>query len=185
MYYLKGLLVIMELLFVSSNRAKYQELKQIIPNLELYSLDIPEYQGSHEEIVRGKCLYAYNILKRPLIVEDSALSFQAWKGMPGPYIKPFMEHNTCEDIFNLLVNMNKEATATCIIGYIDGRGIQLFTGSTMGKIVAPIGDHGFSWDPIFEANGQPKGSFATLTIEEKLKYSPRNRAALLLQQFLN
>ncbi len=141
--------------------------KKIIPNLELHSLDIPEYQGSHEEIVQVKCRYVYEIIKRPLIVEDSSLSFHAWKGMPGPYIKSFMEENTCEDLYNLLKPVNKRAAASCIIGYVDAKTILLFKGSTEGNIVAPIGDYGFSWDPIFEALDQPKGSFATLSENKK------------------
>lgn len=175
----------MALLFVSSNQGKYQELKKTFENLELYPLDIPEYQGSHEEIVKGKCRYAYDILKRPLIVEDSSLSFQAWNGMPGPYIKPFMENNTCQHIYDLLKPFSKEAVASCIIGYVDSQGITLFTGSTKGQIVSPIGTYGFSWDPIFEAEGQPKGSFATLTEEEKILFSPRQKAANALQKYLS
>jgi len=173
----------MKLFFVSSNENKYYQLQRAIKELEMYNLDIPEYQGTHEDIVKGKCKYAYDILKCPLIVEDTSLSFEAWKGMPGPYIKPFMEHNNCEDIYNLLKD-NKNALATCIIGYIDSEGIILFKGSTKGHIVKPIGDYGFSWDCIFQAEGQNDGSFATMKEEERIIYSPRNKAAESLKVYI-
>jgi XTP/dITP diphosphohydrolase len=51
--------------------------------------------------------------------------------------------------------------------------VKLFVGSVRGTIVAPRGEGGFGFDPIFEHNGS---TFAELTSEEKNALSHRGRA---------
>jgi inosine triphosphate pyrophosphatase len=34
---------------------------------------------------------AYKVFNKPVIVEDTSLCFNAFKGMPGPYIKWFLK----------------------------------------------------------------------------------------------
>ncbi len=50
-------------------------------------VDLPEYQGSPEEVVREKCAEAARRIQGPVIVEDTCLCFNALGGLPGPYIK--------------------------------------------------------------------------------------------------
>jgi XTP/dITP diphosphohydrolase len=49
----------------------------------------------------------------------------------------------------------------------------LFVGSVRGTLVAPRGDGGFGYDPIFEHDGS---TFAELTSAEKNALSHRGRA---------
>jgi len=51
---------------------------------------VPELQGDAEEIAREKALIAFNQAKKPVLVEDTSLCFNAYKGLPGPYIKWFL-----------------------------------------------------------------------------------------------
>jgi len=51
--------------------------------------------------------------------------------------------------------------------------VKLFVGSVRGTIVAPRGDGGFGYDPIFDHDGS---TFAELTAEEKNALSHRGRA---------
>jgi len=51
---------------------------------------VPELQGDSEEIAREKALIAFNQAKKPVLVEDTSLCFNAYKGLPGPYIKWFL-----------------------------------------------------------------------------------------------
>ena len=51
------------------------------------NVDLPEYQGTPEEVVREKCLEAAKRIQGPVIVEDTCLCFNALGGLPGPYIK--------------------------------------------------------------------------------------------------
>ncbi len=54
-------------------------------------IDLPEYQGTPEEVAREKCKLAAKHVKGPVIVEDTSLCFNALGGMPGPYIKWFLK----------------------------------------------------------------------------------------------
>ena len=54
-------------------------------------VDLPEYQGTIEEIARMKCRFAAERVKGPVLVEDTAMGFDALKGLPGPYIKWFLK----------------------------------------------------------------------------------------------
>jgi XTP/dITP diphosphohydrolase len=51
--------------------------------------------------------------------------------------------------------------------------VKLFEGVVRGRIVAPRGDGGFGYDPIFEHNGK---TMAEMTTEEKNAVSHRGRA---------
>jgi XTP/dITP diphosphohydrolase len=55
----------------------------------------------------------------------------------------------------------------------DGVPVKLFEGVVPGEIVAPRGDGGFGFDPIFEYNGK---TFAEMDTEEKNAISHRGRA---------
>ena len=45
------------------------------------------------EISNLKAKHAYSILKKPVFVEDTSLCFAALHGMPGPYVKWFVNGN--------------------------------------------------------------------------------------------
>jgi len=47
-------------------------------------------QGEPFEIAKEKARLAYEQLKVPVITEDTSLCFNAYKGLPGPYIKWFL-----------------------------------------------------------------------------------------------
>jgi len=55
----------------------------------------------------------------------------------------------------------------------DGLPVRLFEGLAPGRIVAPRGESGFGYDPIFEYDGQ---TFAEMDTEEKNAVSHRGRA---------
>lgn len=79
--------------FVTGNKKKLEEFKAIMGDdsgLELTSvgLDLPELQGSDPlEIAKDKCMRAAEIIRAPVITEDTSLCFNALGGLPGAYIK--------------------------------------------------------------------------------------------------
>ncbi|XP_035306734.1 inosine triphosphate pyrophosphatase isoform X3 [Cricetulus griseus] len=52
---------------------------------------VPEYQGEPDEISIQKCKEAARQVQGPVLVEDTCLCFNALGGLPGPYIKWFLE----------------------------------------------------------------------------------------------
>ncbi|CAI7659954.1 unnamed protein product [Penicillium bialowiezense] len=79
----------MPLTFVTGNPNKVIEVHAIIGDtipIQPLALDIPEIQGSLEEIASDKCRRAAQIINGPVLIEDSALEFRAMNGLPGPYV---------------------------------------------------------------------------------------------------
>lgn len=67
-------------------KAAYLSFKVISQNI-----DLPEFQGKPDEISVAKCEEAVKHVKGSVIIEDTCLGFNALGGMPGPYIKWFLE----------------------------------------------------------------------------------------------
>lgn len=83
-------------MFVTGNAKKLEEVTQILGDSSPYTLvakkiDLPEYQGEPDEISVQKCREAARQVQGPVIVEDTCLCFNALGGLPGPYIKWFLE----------------------------------------------------------------------------------------------
>ena len=113
-----------------------------------------------------------------MIVEDTCLCYNALKGMPGPYIKWFLDAIKPEGLFKLLAGFeDKSAYALCIFGYSDGVDSEpvLFQGKTLGHIVEPRGPTDFGWDPCFQPEGFQE-TYAQMDKTEKNKISHRKKA---------
>lgn len=171
------------LTFVTGNAKKLAEIKAILGEnfpLEVASvkIDLAENQGEIEEISISKCQEAAKHVKGPVVVEDTSLCFNSLKGLPGPYIKWFLEKLEPEGLHKLLAGWeDKSAEAVCTLAYCEGEGkeVILFQGRTQGEIVSPRGTRDFGWDCIFQPRGYDK-TYGELPKEEKNKISHRFRA---------
>ncbi|KAJ9092076.1 hypothetical protein QFC19_008850 [Naganishia cerealis] len=82
--------------FVTGNANKLREVQQILAvgdsgiQVTNQALDVPEVQGSTQEVAIAKCKSAAEQLGKACVTEDTALCFDALGGLPGPYIKDFM-----------------------------------------------------------------------------------------------
>ena len=87
-----------------------------------------------------------------MIVEDTCLCFHALGGLPGPYIKWFLEAVGPSGLHRMLAGFeDKTAHALCMFGYSDGEEEPIvFEGRTEGTIVEPRGPTDFGWDPCFQ-----------------------------------
>ncbi|KAJ3479566.1 hypothetical protein NLI96_g8959 [Meripilus lineatus] len=180
-----------KLTFVTGNAMKLKEVRAILGEVGIevvsQALDIPELQGTTQEIARDKCRRAADIIQGPCITEDTALCFDALDGLPGPYIKDFHTRLGLEGLNTLLEGFpDKTAWALCTFGYSAGPGTEplLFEGRTKGKIVPPRGPSRFGWNPVFEESQSGK-TFAEMTDDEKYSCSHRSRALELLKKFLD
>ncbi|XP_017473688.1 PREDICTED: inosine triphosphate pyrophosphatase isoform X2 [Rhagoletis zephyria] len=157
--------------FVTGNAKKLEELVAILgdkfPRKVVSSkIDLPELQGEIDEIAVKKCKEAAKQIDGPVLVEDTCLCFNALQGLPGPYIKWFLEKLQPEGLHRLLAGWDDKSAK----------------GITEGSIVEPRGCRDFGWDPIF----QPKGyqlTYAEMPKEEKNKISHRYRALAALQEY--
>ncbi|GAA5858403.1 hypothetical protein JCM5353_003956, partial [Sporobolomyces roseus] len=87
------------ILFVTGNANKLKEVRSILlsssssQNLTVESrdLDLPEIQGTTQEVAIAKVRAAAEVVGGACITEDTALGFEALGGLPGPFIKYFMK----------------------------------------------------------------------------------------------
>ena len=61
-----------------------------------------ELQGEPEFLAERKAQTAVKIIGGPVIIEDVSLCFNSLKGLPGPYIKSFVEKLGRQGLCNLL-----------------------------------------------------------------------------------
>ncbi|ROL55557.1 Inosine triphosphate pyrophosphatase [Anabarilius grahami] len=145
---------------------------------------VPEYQGEPDEISIQKCQEAARQVEGPVLVEDTCLCFRALGGLPGPYIKWFLDKLKPEGLYKLLAGFeDKSAWALCTFAFCAGKEepVQLFRGITEGRIVEPRGPRDFGWDPCFQPDGYEK-TYAELPKEVKNSISHRYRALAALSE---
>ncbi len=178
------------LIFVTSNKHKIEEAQEALKEFDIQQVakDIPEIQGTAEEIVKYKAQRAFAQLKKPCFVEDVSLCIDAWKGLPGPYVKIFMQTLKAQGVWDLVKHLaDPSCSAVATIGYVESVASEkepvLLTGVVKGKLVAPRGTGGWGFNPIFEPEGF-KQTYAEMGGEAKSAISHRKKALEELHEYL-
>lgn len=81
---------------------EFQTIVGDLLNVTSMNLDLPELQGEPKEIAKEKVMIAYRQIKKPVLIEDTSLCYNSLKGLPGPYIKWFLEKLGHEGLNKLL-----------------------------------------------------------------------------------
>lgn len=176
----------MPITFLTGNTGKIKEIQAIIPAIKSMDLDLPEIQSlDAREVVTDKLRRAYYHHNGEFIVEDTSLYINSLKGLPGPLVKWFLKTVGCAGIATMAEAFGDgSAIAKTIIGYSNNKDdIHFFEGTISGTIVAPRGNEGFGWDPIFIPNGHSE-TFAEMSSSAKRKISMRQQAAIKLRTYL-
>ena len=195
----KGLPVVT---FVTGNQKKLEELERILKTgenmtngeslpfrLRSKKVELSELQGGPVEIAKEKCYSAAKEIGGAVITEDTSLCFNALGGLPGPYIKWFLETCGHEGLNKLLSSYeDKTGYAQTVVAFAagPGRAPKVFVGKTPGKIVMPRGRLDFGWDPIFQPDEGVDGkTYAEMTKDEKDAISHRSRALSKMRAYFN
>ncbi len=172
---------------VTSNENKAKEVATFfagVAEVRHTFLDIPEFRDNDVGIIaKEKARYAWDVLRCPLIVDDTGFFVTALNGFPGPYAAYVLDTIGMEGILCLLEGVkDRSAYFETAIAFADGEGIiRVFRGVVEGTIVSPRGEEGFGYDPIFSVDGL---TFAERTTAEKTTMSHRGHALAALRQFL-
>lgn len=175
-----------EITFITGNQNKADYLAKYLGfPVQHQKLDLDELQSMDLNfIVEHKVKQAYNIIKKPVIVEDVSLEFDALGGLPGPFIKFFVDEVPFESICRMIDEKNRNAKAKCVFRYYDGKILKLFEGEMGGKIAEhPTGENGYGWDKLFIPNGYSV-TRASLNEEEDLKTYLQIKPFEKLKEFL-
>ena len=176
--------------YVTGNAKKQREVNAILSQQNLspfrvqhVDIDLPELQGDPIDIAKAKCREAAQRIGGAVVIEDTSLCFSALNGLPGPYIKWFVDDLGNDGLYKLLAGHDDHsAHCQCTMAFSAGPGSEprVFVGKTDGTIVAPQGSGGFGWDQIFVPDGEDV-PFADMPLERKNEISHRSRA---LAQFV-
>lgn len=172
--------------FITGNLNKLKWTKRYVTlPLAHTELHLTEIQSlAIEEVVEHKVKEAFNIVKTPVIVEDTSLQFEALGQLPGTLIKWFLKELGNDGLCKLVTNTNRNATVTVLFAFYDGKNLQLCKGVRKGTISdSPRGTNGFGWNPIFIPEGYKK-TFAEMTDDEIDATTPRRIAAEKLNSYL-
>lgn len=178
-----------DLTFVSCNRDKYEEYKQLlgISDLRWSTRDLTKSQNvSVSAIAEDKIKDLIPQVRGvPFFVEHSGLVIEAWRNLPGGLAKVFLENIGNEGICRMMHaydGADRSATAVVVIGFHspDGR-TRTFRGEKHGRIAdEPVGSNNFGWDPVFIPDGQRLGqakTYAEMSLQEKNLVSMRRAAS--------
>jgi non-canonical purine NTP pyrophosphatase (RdgB/HAM1 family) len=177
-----------ELTFITGNQNKADFLaKHLGMPVAHHKLDLDEIQSlDPHEVVEHKVRQAYDLLHKPVLVEDAGLIFTAMGKLPGTFVKWFIEEIGYEGLIDLANSLpDQTAVGRVCYGLYDGEALHFFDGEMRGRIAkeARDGGMGFGFDPIFINDGFDK-TRAEMTEEEYVRSSYRTPAIQKLRDFL-
>jgi inosine triphosphate pyrophosphatase len=180
------------LTFVTGNAKKLAEVIAILGDdfpfvVVNHKLDLPELQGEPDEVSIEKCKLAAQQIDGPVIVEDTSLCYNALGGLPGVYIKWFLEKTGHDGLNRILSSYeDKSAYAQCVFSLVESPSAtpRVFVGRTPGKIVPARGPTDFGWDPIFQPDESNNETYAEMEKSAKNIISHRGRALAELRKFM-
>lgn len=160
--------------------------KIVLPKDEGIEFD-PEETGSsffENAMIKAKALY--DIVKAPVLADDSGICIDFLKGAPGVHSARYGsvegEHVSAEAGINKVlaelkgVKDRSARFACCMVFLLDENRFYSVQETCEGHITgAPSGSGGFGYDPIFFVEKFGK-TFAELTSEQKNSISHRGRA---------
>jgi XTP/dITP diphosphohydrolase len=174
--------------FVTTNPGKVREAEEYLEGLydvEQLDYDYTEIQSDDlADIAARGAREAFDARHDdvPVIVDDAGLFVKAVGGFPGPYSSYVEDTLGVERVWRVGADLeDRRAAFRCTVAFTDGDTTETFSGAVQGRIVAPRGDGGFGYDPIFEHDGE---TFAEMDTEEKNALSHRGRALAKLADWL-
>lgn len=183
----------MKIILASNNKGKLREMRELLAELGIevlsqreagFDIEVEETGITFEENSYLKASAITALSGLPAVADDSGLMVEHLGGEPGVYSARYTGNHDDSDedrYMYLLKKMEgvtdrraKFVSAVCCT-FPNGDIIRT-KGECHGNILyAPVGEHGFGYDPVFGPDCS-EGSMAQLTDEEKNAISHRGKA---------
>lgn len=184
-----------KIVFATNNANKLREAREILTPLGIEVLsqreagadcDPEENGATFVDNARIKAEAVYNVVKCPVIADDSGLCVDALDGRPGVFSARYASNEEkCPKLLAEMKNVpddKRSAYFECSIVYIDSDGSFSCSGRCTGKIgYEERGTNGFGYDPVFLYGEK---TLAEMTPEEKNGISHRGKALAALYDIL-
>ncbi len=175
-----------DLVFITGNQHKADYLaKWLGVPVPHRKVDLDELQSLDlREVVEHKVRQAYDVVKKPVLVDDVSLIFTAMGRLPGTLIKWFLEEMGNEKLCDLAKALpNQEAISEMMYAVYDGKELTIFTGKVAGNIASKPSGNSFGWNNIFIPNGYTQ-TYGEMDEEQFNACSHRGQAIEKLRAFL-
>ena len=179
--------------FITGNQHKADYLaKWLGLPLEHQKIELDEIQSLDlKTVVEHKVRQAYNVIQKPVLVEDVALTFNGMGRLPGTFIKWFLEEVGAEGLCRLSHGLeDKSASAAIMYALFDGEELHTFEASVDGTIAPEVRSlegndwkNSLSWNSVFIPEGSTK-TYAEMTDQELEPFSHRAKAIIKLRGYL-
>jgi len=182
----------MKLLIATRNRHKFDEIRAILAPYGVQATDLREHPEAPEVVEDGATFEANAILKAVTLAratgfwtlaDDSGLEVDALNGEPGVRSARYAGEpsddaaNNCKLLATLGARPDRRARFRCALALAEPAGpVRTVSGACPGVILlAPRGQHGFGYDPLFVPDGFEL-TFAELDAATKNRISHRAQA---------
>lgn len=176
-----------DITIITGNPNKVKDMSYLLGReLSRSELDLVEIQSTNAaEVAKHKAIDAYAQLQKPVLVDDTSLTFEHWGTLPGALIKYFMTEVGCDGMLEMLAGTtNRNCYMECAIAYCDENGPRLFVGRVDGTVATEQrGTNGWGYDTIFIPNGETM-TCAEMEGGKYWSYSARHRAVEALKEGL-
>ncbi len=183
----------MKMILASNNKGKLREMRELLAGLGIevlsqreagFNIEVEETGTTFEENSYLKASAITALSGLPAVADDSGLMVDYLDGEPGVYSARYTGNHEDSDIDRYMYLLKKLEGVTerrakfvsAVCCTFPNGDIIRTRGECHGNILhAPVGEHGFGYDPVFGPDGC-QGSMAQLTDEEKNAISHRGKA---------
>lgn len=172
----------MKLYYITGNPDKIKDAQLKLSNFPNIQIEgqkvegiIEEQSDSIEEISMSKAKQAYEVIKQPLIVNDSGWYIPALNGFPGVYMSYVNKCFTAADFLNLMKDKSDQSIILReVVTYIDENQVKQFKHEFKGEFAKEPAGEGRVSDTIVKLGNSGK----TLAENQALKVSSVDSAGL-------
>ena len=169
------------IVFVTTNKGKAREVKKIIEKIEvkIVGLELREKKHlSHEKLVQAKAKHAFELVGKPVVVEDTGIFVEGFKDYPGLRSREVFEKIGFRGFLEKCGG--RKAFFRTIAGFYDGKRMVLFKGICKGRIGRKVEGRkieGLPFLNVFIPNGfsKPVAAFSKKDLE-KFLFKTNHRA---------